>query len=124
MCVPCDDPGWNELSDVNELPSLLRAEISHFSSVYKDPTRHSEVKGWGDRESDRGGSRRPGTDTGSTAGLLTGQAAPSDAGAAKANSGAFCSASGVPLLFAPQGSAGTSRPRCWGAIRCTGCPRW
>ena len=52
VCVPCDDPGWNELSDVNELPSLLRAEISHLFSVYKDldPTRHSEVKGWGDRE--------------------------------------------------------------------------
>jgi inorganic pyrophosphatase len=51
-CVPCDDPGWNELTDVNELPSVLRAEISHFFSVYKDldPTRHSEVKGWGDRE--------------------------------------------------------------------------
>jgi inorganic pyrophosphatase len=52
VCVPCDDPGWNEVRDVNELSSQLRAEISHFFSVYKDrdPTRHSEVKGWGDRD--------------------------------------------------------------------------
>jgi len=52
VCVPCDDPGWNEVRDVNELSAQLRAEISHFFSVYKDldPTRHSEVKGWGDRD--------------------------------------------------------------------------
>ena len=31
VCVPCDDRGWNEVRDVNDLPSLLRAEISHFS---------------------------------------------------------------------------------------------
>ena len=51
VCVPCDDPGWNRVSNVEELPSQLRAEIGHFFSVYKDldPTRHSEVKGWGDR---------------------------------------------------------------------------
>ena len=52
VCVPCDDPGWNEVSDVDELPAQLRAEISHFFSVYKDldPARHSEVKGWSDRD--------------------------------------------------------------------------
>jgi inorganic pyrophosphatase len=52
VCVPCDDHGWNEVRDVSELSSQLRAEISHFFSVYKDldPTRHSEVKGWGDRD--------------------------------------------------------------------------
>ena len=52
VCVPCYDPGWNEVRDVNELPAVLRAEISHYFSVYKDldPTRHSEVKGWGDRD--------------------------------------------------------------------------
>jgi inorganic pyrophosphatase len=52
VCVPCDDPGWNEVRDVKDLPLQLRAEISHFFSVYKDldPPRHSEVKGWGDRD--------------------------------------------------------------------------
>ena len=51
LCVPCDDPGWNEVRDVDELPAQRRAEISHFFSVYKDldPTRHSEVNGWDDR---------------------------------------------------------------------------
>lgn len=52
VCVPCDDPGWNWVSDIEELPSQLRSEIGHFFSVYKDldPTRHSEVRGWDDRD--------------------------------------------------------------------------
>jgi inorganic pyrophosphatase len=51
VCVPCSDPGWNELEDVEDLPRQLRAEISHFFEVYKDldVDRHSEVRGWGDR---------------------------------------------------------------------------
>jgi len=51
LCVPCSDPGWNELEDVEDLPRQLRAEISHFFEVYKDLDldRHSEVKGWADR---------------------------------------------------------------------------
>ena len=51
VCVPCNDPGWNEVHDVSELPPQLRAEISHFFSVYKDldPARCSEVDGWDDR---------------------------------------------------------------------------
>jgi inorganic pyrophosphatase len=37
---------------IDDLPSLLRAEIGHFFSVYKDldPEKHSEVKGWDGRE--------------------------------------------------------------------------
>ena len=52
VCVPCHDPGWNELTEVDELPAQLRREIGHFFSVYKDldPDRHSEVQGWGDRD--------------------------------------------------------------------------
>ncbi len=52
LCVPCSDPGWNYIEDVDELPQLLRSEISHFFAVYKDldADRHSEVLGWGDRE--------------------------------------------------------------------------
>jgi inorganic pyrophosphatase len=51
VCVPRSDPGWNELEDVDDLPNQLGAEITHFFTVYKDfePDRHSEVKGWGDR---------------------------------------------------------------------------
>lgn len=52
VCVPRSDPGWNELEDVDDLPNQLRAEITHFFTVYKDldSDRHSEVKGWGDRQ--------------------------------------------------------------------------
>ena len=52
VCVPCDDPGWNYLEDVEDLPGQLRAEIGHFFAVYKDldPDRHSEVKGWAGRD--------------------------------------------------------------------------
>jgi inorganic pyrophosphatase len=52
LCVPCSDPGWNQMQDLDDLPSQLRAEISHFFTVYKDldVDRHSEVRGWGTRE--------------------------------------------------------------------------
>jgi inorganic pyrophosphatase len=52
VCVPCSDPGWNRVEQVDELPQQLRAEIGHFFSVYKDldPDKHSEVQGWGDRD--------------------------------------------------------------------------
>jgi inorganic pyrophosphatase len=52
VCVPFNDPGWNGMHHVEDLPGQLRAEIGHFFAVYKDldPDRHSEVKGWADRE--------------------------------------------------------------------------
>jgi inorganic pyrophosphatase len=51
VCVPCSDPGWNHLDEVDEMPAQLRAEITHFFTVYKDldHDRHSEVQGWGNR---------------------------------------------------------------------------
>ena len=51
VCVPCEDPGWNSIESIDELPLQLRREIEHFFSVYKDldAERESEVKGWGDR---------------------------------------------------------------------------
>ena len=51
VCVPHHDPGWNYMNDVEDLPELVRAEIGHFFSIYKDldPDRHSEVFGWADR---------------------------------------------------------------------------
>jgi inorganic pyrophosphatase len=52
VCVPCHDPGWNTFEDVDDLPQLLRAEIGHFFTVYKDldADRHSEVGGWAGRD--------------------------------------------------------------------------
>jgi inorganic pyrophosphatase len=50
LCVPCSDPGWNHCNSIDDLPQLLRAEIGHFFTVYKDldPGKHSEVGGWDD----------------------------------------------------------------------------
>jgi inorganic pyrophosphatase len=55
VCVPCGDPGWNTIDDVDDLPALLRAEISHFFAVYKDldEGRWSQVGGWAGRDSAR-----------------------------------------------------------------------
>jgi inorganic pyrophosphatase len=52
VCVPRHDPGWNMLENLEDIPPLLRAEITHFFSVYKDldPGRYSEVRGWSDRD--------------------------------------------------------------------------
>jgi inorganic pyrophosphatase len=52
VCVPCQDPGWNRFDDVDDLPTLLRDEISHFFAVYKDldPGRWSKVGGWAGRD--------------------------------------------------------------------------
>jgi inorganic pyrophosphatase len=52
LCVPCNDPGWNELERIDDLPAQLRDEISHFFSAYKDldPDKASEAKGFSDRE--------------------------------------------------------------------------
>ncbi|MFL5829756.1 MAG: inorganic diphosphatase [Solirubrobacteraceae bacterium] len=52
ICVPCNDPGWNSLQDIDDLPGQLKAEIGHYFEVYKDldPDRHSEVNGWDDRD--------------------------------------------------------------------------
>lgn len=52
LCVPGADPGWNSLKQLDDLPQALRAEITHFFSIYKDlePGKESHVKGWRDRD--------------------------------------------------------------------------
>jgi inorganic pyrophosphatase len=52
VCVPCQDPGWNMLEEIDDLPAQLQREISHYFDVYKDldEDRHSEVLGWGTRQ--------------------------------------------------------------------------
>ncbi|MBV9165468.1 MAG: inorganic diphosphatase [Solirubrobacterales bacterium] len=52
LCVPCGDPTWNTLERVEDLPSQLRLEISHFFAIYKDlePGKESTVKGWRNRD--------------------------------------------------------------------------
>ena len=52
LSVAVSDPGWSQLERLDDLPTLLRAEIEHFFAIYKDldPDRHSSVNGWHDRE--------------------------------------------------------------------------
>jgi inorganic pyrophosphatase len=51
LCVPCGDPGWNTLRELDDLPRALRDEITHFFQIYKDleQAKHTKVKGWRDR---------------------------------------------------------------------------
>jgi inorganic pyrophosphatase len=51
LCVPRDDPAWNEKESLADISGQLRAEIEHFWSIYKLPEgRHVEIHGWEDRE--------------------------------------------------------------------------
>jgi inorganic pyrophosphatase len=51
LCVPLQDPGWNTLEKLDDLPSQLRDEIAHFFSVYKDlEQKRVKVNGWFPRE--------------------------------------------------------------------------
>jgi inorganic pyrophosphatase len=51
VCVPCNDPNWNHMSELEDVPQPLRDEISHFFSIYKQPEgKHVKVDGWYPRE--------------------------------------------------------------------------
>jgi inorganic pyrophosphatase len=51
LCVPSDDPNWNHVNCLEDLPQQLRDEIAHFFSVYKEPDGHDvTVEGWCPRE--------------------------------------------------------------------------
>src|ERR687893_382085 len=51
LCVPIQDPGWNTLSELEDLSDQLQNEIEHFFSVYKDlEQKKVKVDGWYSRE--------------------------------------------------------------------------
>jgi len=51
LCVPCTDPNWMELEELEDIPAQLRTEIEHFFSIYKQPEgKPVEVTGWRSRE--------------------------------------------------------------------------
>jgi inorganic pyrophosphatase len=51
LCVPLQDPAWNTLDELDDLPDQLRQEIAHFFSVYKDlEQKKVKVDGWYSRE--------------------------------------------------------------------------
>jgi inorganic pyrophosphatase len=51
VCVPYDDPNWNHMETLDDIPQPLRDEISHFFSVYKTPEgKVVKVDGWHEKE--------------------------------------------------------------------------
>lgn len=51
LCVPCKDPNWMDLEELEDVPMQLRTEIEHFFSIYKQPEgKPVEVSGWRPRE--------------------------------------------------------------------------
>ena len=51
VCVPLEDPNWNHIRELDDLPQPLRDEISHFFSIYKQPEgKHVKVDGWHSRD--------------------------------------------------------------------------
>ncbi|MFM7507942.1 MAG: inorganic diphosphatase [Actinomycetota bacterium] len=48
LCVPAGDVRWDHMSDVEDVPDYLLAEIKHFFTVYKDlePGKGSEIGDW------------------------------------------------------------------------------
>ena len=51
LCVPHEDPGWNHMEQLDDLPSQLRTEIEHFFSIYKQPEgKEVVVDGWYGRD--------------------------------------------------------------------------
>ena len=51
LCVPHNDPNWNMLDSLEDLPDRLQVEIEHFFSIYKQPEGKTvKVDGWHPRE--------------------------------------------------------------------------
>ncbi|HEV7461023.1 MAG TPA: inorganic diphosphatase [Solirubrobacteraceae bacterium] len=51
ICVPLQDPNWNEHERLEDLPQQLQDEISHFFAVYKTlEQKDVSVEGWCSRE--------------------------------------------------------------------------
>jgi inorganic pyrophosphatase len=47
VCVPCEDPNWESITDVDELPTQLKEEIAHFFVSYKRRESHDvHEDGW------------------------------------------------------------------------------
>ncbi len=51
ICVPLNDPQWNQLDDLDDLTEQFQLEVSHFFSVYKQLDRKPvEIGGFSDKE--------------------------------------------------------------------------
>jgi inorganic pyrophosphatase len=51
LCVPLSDPAWSKMEHLEDLPTPLADEISHFFSIYKDlEQKKVRVDGWYGRD--------------------------------------------------------------------------
>jgi len=51
LCVPCEDPNWNHIDSLEDLPKQLREEIAHFYAIYNQPEGiEVTVEGWQSRD--------------------------------------------------------------------------
>lgn len=51
LCVPIDDPVWNYIESLDDVPPHLLKEIEHFFSIYKDlEKKKTGIEGWVGRE--------------------------------------------------------------------------
>jgi inorganic pyrophosphatase len=48
ICVPAGDPRWGHVTEIEDVPDPLRAEIGHFFEVYKmlEPEKYSDTRGY------------------------------------------------------------------------------
>ncbi len=51
LCVPFEDPNWNYMDELDDIPDTLKTEIEHFWSIYKEPEgKPVEIQGWEGRD--------------------------------------------------------------------------
>ncbi|NLM22190.1 MAG: inorganic diphosphatase [Peptococcaceae bacterium] len=51
LCVPKNDPLWNYIESLEDVPPHLLREIEHFFDVYKDlEEKEVTIEGWRDKE--------------------------------------------------------------------------
>jgi inorganic pyrophosphatase len=52
ICVPARDPRWHAVSDLEQIPELLRDEVGHFLEIYKalEPGKDTSVRGFEGRK--------------------------------------------------------------------------
>lgn len=51
LCIPINDPLWNHISALEEVPPHLLKEIEHFFHVYKDlEDKKVSVEGWANKK--------------------------------------------------------------------------
>ncbi|UCG54396.1 MAG: inorganic diphosphatase [Dehalococcoidia bacterium] len=52
LCVPINDPQWNHINQIKDVPPHLLKEIQHFFIIYKElEKKKTRVEGWEDKKS-------------------------------------------------------------------------